>query len=128
MRREPDGPDGQAGSGTPPTGDTRPSIRGVDVDEQGRCAHWRSELDIVALRLPCCRGYWACHDCHRQVADHPAQRWSREEFDALAVRCGACGAELAIAEYLASPEACPRCAASFNPRCKLHHPLYFEVG
>ena len=49
-------------------------IRGVDVDERGRCAHWRTERDVVAHRCETCGRFWACHECHRALADHPFGR------------------------------------------------------
>jgi len=55
-------------------------------------------------------------------------RWPRSRFDEPAVLCCVCRRTLTIAGYLASPDACPRCGAPFNPRCRRHHPLYFEVG
>lgn len=97
------------------------------MDQAGRCAHWRRPVDRVSFRFPCCDGYWACHDCHDAVADHPATRWSREDFGTVAVLCGGCFAELTITAYLASPDRCPRCGAGFNPRCVGHHPRYFDV-
>jgi uncharacterized CHY-type Zn-finger protein len=106
---------------------SRPSVQGVGVDARGRCAHWRTDVDIVSFRFPCCEGFWACHDCHEELAHHSAQRWPRHAFETLAVLCGACGARMTIETYLASPDACPRCDAPFNPRCRLHHRRYFEV-
>ena len=104
----------------------RPEVRGVDLDPQTRCAHWRSPLDIVALKMRCCGVYYACRDCHDALADHPAALWPRAERDALAVLCGVCGTELSIARYLACDDRCPACDAPFNPGCKLHRYLYFE--
>lgn len=103
-----------------------PEVRGLELDAQSRCAHWHSPLDIVALKMRCCGVYYACRDCHDALADHRAQVWPREARDTLAVLCGACGAELCIAAYLACDDACPACAAPFNPGCKLHRHLYFE--
>lgn len=105
----------------------REPFRGVGVDEAGRCVHWCGELDIVSFRFPCCAGWWPCHACHEEVADHPAQRWAPDDFTTRAVRCGACDARLPISAYLASPGACPRCAAPFNPGCVAHHPRYFRI-
>jgi uncharacterized CHY-type Zn-finger protein len=104
----------------------RPAVRGVDLDDATRCAHWRSSLDIVALKMRCCGVYWACRDCHDALADHPAAVWPRAEWQTPAVLCGACGTELSIAAYLACDDTCPACAAPFNPGCKLHRHLYFE--
>ena len=103
-----------------------PEVRGLELDPQSRCAHWHSPLDIVALKMRCCCVYYACRACHDALADHPAQLWPLAERDASAVLCGACQAELSIAAYLACDDACPACAAPFNPGCKLHRHLYFE--
>ena len=103
-----------------------PEVRGLELDPQSRCAHWRSPLDIVALKMRCCGVYYACRDCHDALADHPAQVWPTAERETPAVLCGACGAELSIAAYLACDDRCPACAAPFNPGCKLHRHLYFE--
>lgn len=81
----------------------------------------------MAIRFPCCGRYFACHACHEALADHAAMRWARAEFDRPAVLCGACGAEFAIRDYLDGDDRCPACGAAFNPRCRLHHPVYFEV-
>ena len=104
----------------------RPPVHGVDLDPQTRCAHWHSALDIVALKLRCCGAYYACRDCHDALAGHPAQVWPRADWDAPAVLCGGCGAEMSVAQYLACDDRCPACAAPFNPGCKLHRHLYFE--
>lgn len=107
---------------------TRPPVLGVDVDVQTRCAHWRSPLDIVAIRMKCCGVYWACKDCHAALAGHAIEVWPRAAWEERAVLCGACGAELTIRGYLASPDACPACDAPFNPGCRHHHHCYFETG
>lgn len=110
-----------------------PPIHGVEVDAAGRCAHYREHHDVVALRLPCCGPfsadpvYYACYACHEALAGHLAEPWPRSRFDEAAVLCGACRRALSVARYLASPDACPRCGALFNPGCRRHHPLYFEV-
>lgn len=102
-------------------------IHGVDVDEHGRCAHYGSPGDVVAIRLPCCGRYYACHACHLELEDHDAERWPASTFHGEAVLCGGCRGRLSIEEYLDSPTSCPRCDAPFNPRCELHHPLYFQM-
>lgn len=83
---------------------------------------------MVAVRFPCCGRYYACHACHVELERHAPRRWPRGAFDRRAVLCGACGTELEIAAYLASPDRCPRCDAPFNPACVDHHPLYFDVA
>lgn len=104
----------------------RPIVGGTGVDQQTRCAHWSSEVDVVAIRFCCCGAFYACHTCHQEAADHPAEVWPRDRFDEQAILCGVCGSTLSIADYL-TVTACPSCAAPFNPRCALHAHLYFEV-
>ena len=101
-------------------------VFGVDVDANSRCAHWNSELDIIALRFKCCGRWYSCFDCHQAVADHAAEVWLRSERDANAVLCGGCGSQLSINEYLNCNSTCPKCAAAFNPACANHYHLYFE--
>jgi uncharacterized CHY-type Zn-finger protein len=106
----------------------RPEVHGVAVDPQTRCAHWRSPLDIIAIRMRCCGVWYACKDCHDALAGHPIQTWPRAEYDRPAVLCGACGTELTVRQYLACDNRCPACAAPFNPGCRLHYRFYFEAG
>jgi uncharacterized CHY-type Zn-finger protein len=105
---------------------TRPRVLGLEVDTQTRCAHYRSPLDVIAIRMRCCDDYYACKDCHEALAGHAIEVWPRAEWDAPAVLCGACGHEMSIAAYLACDSRCPACAAPFNPGCRRHHRFYFE--
>lgn len=101
---------------------------GPVVDGQTRCVHYRTRLDVVAIRFHCCREYYPCHRCHDEASDgHPAVLWPFGDRAEHAVLCGVCGTELAIGAYLAA-DGCPHCSAAFNPRCKLHAGLYFEPG
>ena len=104
-----------------------PRVLGPVVDDMTRCVHYRTEVDIVAIRFACCNEYYPCHRCHEETADHPAQQWKLSERDREAVLCGACGTELTIASYLATTE-CPNCRSPFNERCRLHTHLYFETS
>jgi len=103
----------------------RPEVRGIEVDAQTRCEHWRSELDIVAIKMKCCGEYWACKDCHEEMAGHAIAVWGRAEWDARAVQCGVCGVEMTIREYRESAACCPSCRAGFNPGCERHWRFYF---
>jgi uncharacterized CHY-type Zn-finger protein len=105
----------------------RPAVQGVDLDPQTRCGHYHSALDIVALKLRCCRTYYACRECHDELAAHLAEVWPISERDQTAILCGACGSEMSIRAYLDSNDRCPACAAPFNPGCRKHYHLYFEV-
>jgi uncharacterized CHY-type Zn-finger protein len=104
-----------------------PPVSGRGLDPQTRCAHWHSPLDIIAIRMKCCGAYWACRECHDELAGHEAQVWPTAEWDQPAILCGACKAELTINAYLACDSRCPRCGAGFNPGCAKHKHLYFEA-
>lgn len=102
-------------------------VLGPVVDEQTRCVHYRTEVDIVAIRFACCGEYYPCHRCHEESADHPATQWPLGERGERAVLCGVCRTELTIDAYLAA-DACPHCGSAFNERCRLHTHLYFETA
>lgn len=91
-----------------------------------RCVHYRSPVDIIAIRFACCGEYYPCHRCHEEAAGHSARVWPLGSRAEKAVLCGACGEELSITDYLATTS-CPQCGAPFNERCALHAHLYFET-
>ncbi len=85
----------------------RPEVCGIDLDAQTRCVHYRTALDIIAIKMRCCGVYYACKDCHEASADHPIEVWPGEEWSQPAVLCGACGYELSVAQYMESGYTCP---------------------
>ena len=103
----------------------RPHVYGRTVDDETRCVHYATEVDIVAIRFACCDRYYPCHACHEEAESHPVVVRPRAEWDAPGILCGACGTELSVTAYRAG-ESCPACSADFNPRCRLHWDLYFE--
>ncbi|GAA1362259.1 CHY zinc finger protein [Arthrobacter rhombi] len=107
---------------------TRPVVRGAVVDGQTRCVHYRTVLDVVAIRFHCCGEFYPCHRCHAEVpGQHAATPWPAPLHDARALLCGVCGTTLPITEYLSRSD-CPGCGARFNPGCLLHAGLYFETA
>jgi uncharacterized CHY-type Zn-finger protein len=106
-------------------------VRGVNLDPQTRCEHYRGPTDIVAIKMKCCGVYYACKDCHAALADHladyPTEVWPESEWDQRAILCGACGVELTIREYMQCESRCPGCGAPFNPGCRKHYHFYFQV-
>jgi uncharacterized CHY-type Zn-finger protein len=104
---------------------SRPEVRGVDLDAQTRCAHYRTALDIIAIKMKCCGVYYACKECHEALAGHPIEVWPQQEWNQPAVLCGACGNEMTISEYRSSNDRCPHCRAPFNPGCRNHYRFYF---
>lgn len=103
------------------------NVFGKPVDNQTRCVHWHSELDIIAIKFKCCDKYYPCFSCHEEEADHKHQVWPKAEFDQKAILCGVCGNELSIKDYMASNKTCPHCKSGFNPGCSKHYHLYFET-
>lgn len=99
-------------------------VRGRPVDDRTRCIHYAGALDVVALAFPCCDGWFPCHACHAETADHTASVWPRGSGETHAVLCGACGSTMSIATYL-QVAGCPSCEHPFNPGCRLHRHLYF---
>jgi uncharacterized CHY-type Zn-finger protein len=106
---------------------TRPRVVGIDLDPQTRCAHYRTSLDIIAIKMKCCGVYYACKDCHDALADHAIEVWPRHEWSRPAVLCGVCEIELSIDRYLSCANKCPDCSSHFNPGCHNHYHHYFET-
>lgn len=102
------------------------TVNGVDIDEETRCRHWHSALDIVALRFACCGEWFSCFDCHSELVDHDPAVWPRRDFGELAAMCGGCGRKISVTEYTGGDSACIACGREFNPSCEQHYHLYFE--
>lgn len=102
-------------------------IYGKTVDDQTRCVHYATIVDVIAIKFACCGQYYPCHLCHAETADHPARQWPLDQRGEQAILCGVCQSELTIDNYL-SVDGCPHCGAAFNERCRLHKHLYFEVS
>lgn len=100
-------------------------VRGVNVDEQSRCEHYHGPTDIIAIRMKCCGVYYACKDCHAELARHPIEVWPEAEWDEKAILCGACQSEMTIREYMRGGYRCRSCGAHFNPKCQTHYHHYF---
>ncbi len=103
------------------------TIHGKPIDEQTRCVHYHTSLDIIAIKMACCHNYYPCIFCHNETAGHAVTVWPKEAFNTKAVFCGSCKTEMSINEYLGSNAACAFCGASFNPACSNHHHFYFKT-
>ena len=103
------------------------NVRGLEVTDRTQCAHYHSELDIVAIRFKCCGEFYACAECHGALADHPPVPWPRKDRGIPAILCGNCRNTLTIKKYLQGNFRCPHCDAPFNPGCARHYHLYFEM-
>jgi len=102
-------------------------VKGKVIDNQTRCSHYHTDLDIIAIKFKCCDTYYPCYSCHAEAADHEHVTWDSLEWNQKAILCGACGLELTVQEYMDSNNTCPRCQSSFNPNCKKHYDLYFTM-
>ncbi len=102
-------------------------VHGLQVDNQTRCVHYHSPLDIIAIKFKCCQKYYACIHCHLETSNHPVIVWKKAAFDTKAILCGNCSNEMTIAEYIQSNSQCKFCKAPFNPKCSSHYPFYFEI-
>jgi uncharacterized CHY-type Zn-finger protein len=104
-----------------------PHVKGKSIDDQTRCVHYHSPVDVIAIKFKCCGEYYPCYYCHEEEAEHQAKVWYKNEWDTRAILCGVCKNELTIHEYLACSDRCPFCNASFNPNCNKHYHLYFQM-
>jgi uncharacterized CHY-type Zn-finger protein len=101
-------------------------VKGKLIDQQTRCEHYHSALDIIAIKFKCCGDYYPCYECHEACTEHKVEVWKKDEWDIKAVLCGVCKQELTVNEYLRSNNSCPHCNSAFNPGCSKHYHLYFE--
>ncbi|HHL9829812.1 TPA: hypothetical protein ACRBSW_001437 [Streptococcus pyogenes] len=69
---------------------------GIDLDQEYRCLHYHTPLDIVGLKCAFCQTYYACYHCRKL---------------------------LSLAEYGCG--CCPYCQSPFNPACHRHKDIYF---
>src|SRR5438552_17592567 len=104
-----------------------PQVRGLELDPQTRCLHYHTAVDIIAIKMRCCRVYYACKECHDALAGHEIELWPRNEWTEKAVLCGQCRTELSINDYMGSENRCPACGAELNPGCRKHYGFYFEL-
>jgi len=101
-------------------------VKGKPVDNETRCIHYHSLLDVIAIKFKCCNSYYPCYYCHQEGADHDAELWKKEEFETAAILCGICKTTLTITAYKSCDYLCPFCKTAFNPKCSNHNYLYFE--
>ncbi|WP_082385509.1 CHY zinc finger protein [Streptococcus phocae] len=94
---------------------------GIACDQNYRCQHYHSELDIVGLKCAACQRYYACFSCHDLLADHTFHPTNQQE--PYPVICGGCHRYLSRCDYKLG--ACPFCRSAFNPACHKHSDIYF---
>ncbi|KAF2489699.1 zinc finger CHY domain-containing protein [Lophium mytilinum] len=118
-----------------------PIIHGISLTPLTQCSHWFSALDIIAIKMKCCNEFYACISCHAALTKHNTEVWKKDERGEKALFCGSCKSVLSIEEYMAGDgkceegnekereveSRCPKCNAGWNPGCKNHWNLYFEI-
>ena len=62
-----------------------PKVYGSLVDNETRCTHYHTFLDVIAIKFKCCNKYYPCYQCHEEHETHPIKRWSEQEFDEKAI-------------------------------------------
>jgi uncharacterized CHY-type Zn-finger protein len=102
-------------------------VHGLSLTPSTQCTHWNSALDIIAIRHACCSKFYACITCHNELESHEPAVWPISKRDERAVLCGQCKYILSVQEYLQSGSRCTGCGAGFNPGCKGHWGMYFEM-
>lgn len=96
-------------------------IFGKLTDQDGRCIHYSSELDIIANKCGFCGKFYACYKCHNELEDHEFAAVNPDEAET--VMCGVCGEKYSYKVYSAL-EKCTGCGKSFNPGCANHCSIY----
>ncbi|MFU2164402.1 CHY zinc finger protein [Streptococcus pluranimalium] len=96
-------------------------FQGIGLDQQSRCCHYHSALDIVSLKCGMCQAYYACYKCHDAMETHSFEPTRASE--PFPVLCGVCLRFLSLSDYKSS--ACPYCQSAFNPNCQRHANIYF---
>lgn len=43
-----------------------PKIYGATIDNETRCTHYHTPLDIIAIKFKCCDKYYPCYKCHNE--------------------------------------------------------------
>ena len=106
-------------------------LKGNLYDQHTRCSHYHSELDIMAIKFKCCSDivecYYPCYKCHEELTSHKNLRWTtRQLLTEKVILCGSCYTEMTFPEYKQALK-CVQCGGQFNPGCKAHYGLYFEI-
>ena len=101
-------------------------IYGLLVDNQSRCQHYHTELDIVALKCFDCLKYYACYQCHDRLGGtHSFRAYPCHLKQDKVLICGVYQHEMVIDEYQEAI-VCPNCHSAFNLACSKHYDIYFE--
>ncbi|WP_430603472.1 CHY zinc finger protein [Enterococcus sp. DIV0724b] len=102
------------------------NIFGLTIDNNSRCIHYGSLVDVIANKCYFCRKYYACFHCHDELEEHRFMPWPNSDVSkAKVVLCGVCQNEMTAKEYKEQTE-CLNCGHLFNPNCSRHASIYFN--
>ncbi|KAF1999916.1 CHY zinc finger family protein [Amniculicola lignicola CBS 123094] len=111
----------------PPSSPPKPKVHGLALTPLTQCIHYSTPLDIIAIKHACCGKFYACISCHNALESHTPEIWSNQQRGEKAVLCGKCGHVASIGEYMEGGSRCGGCGEGFNPGCRGHWGMYFEV-
>ena len=57
------------------------TVHGIGLDNETRCTHYHTPVDVIAIKFKCCNKFYACIHCHNESEDHAPVPWSKSEFD-----------------------------------------------
>src|SRR5260370_38542384 len=100
-------------------------VHGVSVNQQTQCAHYHSERDVVAVQFKCCDTFYACIDCHNELAGHTPLVWGKDARKTPAVLCGKCQNTMSISADLDCRGFSPLRGTAFNPGGSRHGAPHF---
>lgn len=112
---------------TKPSPSPPPPIHGLHLTPLTQCLHYHSPLDIIAIKHFCCKKFYACITCHDACETHARAIWPVHQRHERAVMCGACKYVLTVQEYMECGSRCGNCGCGFNPGCRAHWGMYFDV-
>lgn len=100
-------------------------VHGCLLDQESRCVHYHSKLDIISLQCYNCKKYYACYSCHDSIENHSFDPYPLSLIYDKPILCGVCYQGLTYQEYQETLS-CPSCFSPFNPGCQKHKERYFK--
>ena len=102
---------------------------GKCIGNETRCIHWNSDLDIIAIKFACCNEYYPCYPCHiEREKDHKPKQWIKDKWNTTkTILCGKCKHQFTINEFNNCNNVYFNCNSKFNPGCRNHYHLHFNL-
>ncbi len=97
-------------------------IYGIGLDNDARCVHYHTSEDVVAMK--CAVGKNIMHVTSVMMNWNSIPSKPPTSIPKKPALCGHCRKLLSYRQYSAGK--CPFCSHLFNPKCSLHHNIYFS--